>query len=202
MADQLQALIDKIRTEAVDKAATEASSIISGAEEKASSIRKAAEDEASAILARAKEAADKEVARGKAALERAARDVLILLGDRTSRLMQQWLVNDVSEALSASELAAVLKPAIEKGLLSGSVEITLSSAQISAVEAALKKHLKDQAANGVVLKTDDAMRGGCRVKFVDQRVELDFSAAAMAEAIVALVHPSLADSIRKAAVSS
>jgi V/A-type H+-transporting ATPase subunit E len=199
MSAHLQTLIDKIRTEAIEAASNEASRITAQAEEKAAKIIKEAEEKAAAILTQASEAAAKEVTRGKAALERAARDVLILLGDRTQKLMELWLTEELAAAVTPATLSEILAPALEKALSTGQVSLSVPEAQLKSFETVMKKRLSDAARKGLLLKADDSLRGGCIVKLVDQRVELDFSAEAMAEAIASLVHPSLAATVRAAA---
>ena len=91
MAEDLQALMERIQKDAVDKAELEATSIISKAKEKAAEIVKAAEEEAKAKLEQADKDAVAFTERSERTLEQAARDLLLSVGKNLEKMILDLL---------------------------------------------------------------------------------------------------------------
>ena len=80
MAEDLQALMERIQKDAVEKAELAAADIISKAKDKAAEIVRAAEDEAKAKLENADKEAQAFTERSERTLEQSARDLLLSVG--------------------------------------------------------------------------------------------------------------------------
>ena len=110
MAEDLQALMERIQKDAVEKAELAAADIISKAKDKAAEIVKAAEDEAKAKLENADKEAQAFTERSERTLEQSARDLLLSVGKNLDKkildLLSSSRLASRSKATRASSLAS------------------------------------------------------------------------------------------------
>lgn len=185
--ENLDALLEKIRTEGVETAKREAAEIVAKARKEAEAIVSGAKAEAEAAAARAKAEAERAAQGAEATIRQAARDVLLKLGQDVSALLERTLGGAVDEALAKGPLVEGLaKEAVETYLKSG--EVTLEAAP--GLAEALKARLAAQGSVTVV--TDAQMGTGFRVRLSGGRVEHDFSGEAVRDVLAALLRPELA----------
>ena len=192
MATELQFLLDKIQSEGIEKANAEATRIINDATGRAKAI--VAEAQATAAEFRSKSEADAELFRQRAeqAVRQAARDVLLEVQRNMDQSLQRLFLAKVSEAMSPEFLKAVLANLIKEGL--GNVEFKLSPSDMAALSQSLVKEIQQRAgqSQGVRIAPDSDIRAGFRVFVSDGRVEHDFTAQAIQEALGRLLRPALA----------
>ncbi len=201
MAEQLQHLINRIRTEAVDSARDEAETIRQEARDEAESIVAKAQAEADTARKEAEKAAALSEQRGRQALDQAARDTLASLGQRVGRLFDEVLGAEVKDALDAELTAKLLDQVVAAYVQKGdTAELTVPEAQREALLNHLKAKLAERVGeNGVVVKTDERLEHGFRLALENGRVVHDFSSAALAEALGRILRPDLAAQVREAA---
>ena len=108
MAEDLQALMERIQKDAVDKAELEATSIISKAKEKAAEIVKAAEEEAKAKLEQADKDAVAFTERSERTLEQSARDLLLSVGKNLEKMILDLLSLQIEKSLDETTVKNML----------------------------------------------------------------------------------------------
>lgn len=203
MPDDLQHLIERIQRDGVAKAESEAAEIVAAAKQKAAALLKAAETEAQARLKQADTDAAVFVERGRTALGQAARDVLLAVGGGLDALLDEVVNRAVGEALDPGTLRALLRKAVEayaaKGLADGSLTVLLSPEDQQRLGDAVQAELRAAAGRGVSVRLDERLGGGFRLAVREGRLEYDFSRAALAEAVAALLKPELAAIVSRAA---
>lgn len=194
MADELQALLDRIRSEGVEKAGAEAKSITDKARAEAADIRKAAEADAEKLRAEAKRDADAFAARAKATVAQAMRDARLQLAEDLQHLAVKFLQADVKAAFSdGATLKSLISMAVEAYLKDGEkgVEIKLGGSA-AALAAAVKGEIAAKAAQGVAVTESPAFPEGFTIKTDGGRVEQCFTAEAVTDALARLLRPELA----------
>ena len=197
MAEDLQALMQRIQKDAVDKAELEATSIISKAKEKAAEIVKAAEEEAKAKLEQADKDAEAFTERSERTLEQSARDLLLSVGKNLEKMILDLLSLQVEKSLDETTVKSMLL-AIAKSY-SSDIEIDFSEADAKALSSFVMGEFAKQLKAGVKVESDKGVKFGFRVKLDQGKVSHEFTEAAMAESLSALLRPQLAKIVNKAA---
>ncbi|MBR6450136.1 MAG: ATPase [Fibrobacter sp.] len=197
MAEDLQALMERIQKDAVDKAELEATSIISKAKEKAAEIVKAAEEEAKAKLEQADKDAEAFTERSERTLEQSARDLLLSVGKNLEKMILDLLSLQVEKSLDETTVKSMLL-AIAKSY-SSDIEIDFSEADAKALSSFVMGEFAKQLKAGVKVESDKGVKFGFRVKLDQGKVSHEFTEAAMAESLSALLRPQLAKIVNKAA---
>ncbi len=185
--ENLDALLDKIRSEGVDTAKREAAEIVAKAKDEAAKIVTKAKDEAAAETARAKADAERFAAGAEATIRQAARDVLLKLGQDVSALLKRTLGGAVDETLAKDDVVGKLaEEAVAAYLKTGEATVVCAPGLAEALKARLAKR------GTVTVVTDAQMGTGFKVRLDGGRVEHDFSGEAVREALAALLRPQLA----------
>ena len=197
MAEDLQALMERIQKDAVDKAELEATSIISKAKEKAAEIVKAAEEEAKAKLEQADKDAEAFTERSERTLEQSARDLLLSVGKNLEKMILDLLSLQIEKSLDETTVKSMLL-AIAKSY-SSDVEIDFSEADASKLTSFVMGEFAKQLKGGVKVESDKGVKFGFRVKLDQGKVSHEFTEAAMAESLSALLRPQLSKIVNKAA---
>lgn len=194
MAEELQALLDRIQSEGVAKAETEAARIVDEAKKKAADIVAKAKTDEAAAKARAEAEAAQFRERAEANVRQAARDVVLGVDKSIHDTLNRLLFAKVSEALDADtvrRLVTEIVPSFAKGDDGGAV-VELTPAQATSLRDALLAALQGAAAKGVEIRSDDGLAAGFRVSLAGGRVEYDFSADAIREEMSRMLRPELA----------
>lgn len=189
--ENLDALLNKIRSEGVDAAKAEADALLAKAKAEAEAIVSAAKKEADAALATAKAEAERAAQGAEATIRQAARDVLLKLGQDITALLERTLGGAVDESLKAGPMVEKLvADAVATYVKGGAVEVVATPD----VAKALKTKLAAQ--KDVTVVTDAQMGTGFRVKLAGGRVEHDFTGVSVTEALAALLRPQLAELLK------
>jgi V/A-type H+-transporting ATPase subunit E len=196
----MQALLDKIRTEGVEKAATEAHTITNQAEARAREIVAVAEQRAAAERTRAERDAKAFQQRATDAVHQAARDVVLSVEKSVAAHFRAILLAQTTLTLSdPARLASLVEAAVAAYLAGGEQALTVCLAEKAATTAdALRAAFVRQAVSGVTLVLDENTGAGFRVHLDNGRVEHDFTAAAVTEALARHLRPQLASLLKTA----
>ena len=197
MAEDLQYLMERIQKDAVDKAENEAAAIIAKAKEKAADIVKAAEAEASARLEKADKDAEAFTERSERTLEQSARDLLLSVGKNLEKMIMDLLNLQVEKSLDESTVKAMLL-AVAKSYNSD-IEVDFSDADARKLSSFVMGEFAKQLSAGVKVESDKGVKFGCRIKLDGGKITHEFTEAAMADALSALLRPQLARVVNAAA---
>lgn len=203
MAEQLQHLIDRIRTEAVDKGETEASQLVAKAQEKANAIVHEAEEKARAIIHKADQDAKQYTERSKQALQQASRDLLIAVGKRVEGVMKELTVENLDQALTPDFLRDLIIKMAEAYASGGgdasAMEVRVSPDDHARLESFFRGEYTGKLKSGLTLVPDRTIPAGFTFKLEGGHVRHDFTREAIAEALSQFVRPKLAEIIHQAA---
>ena len=189
--ENLDALLNKIRSEGVDAAKAEATDIVAKAKAEAADIVAKAKAEAADTVAKAKTEAERAAQGAEATIRQAARDVLLKLGQDVTALLERTLGGAVDEALKPGPLVErLIAEAVETYFKDGVGEVTVGPE----LAAALKATLATKGEATVV--TDPQMGTGFRIRLAGGRVEHDFSGEAVTASLAGLLRPQLAELLK------
>lgn len=197
MAEDLQALMDRIQKDAVNKAENEAAAIIAAAKEKAAEIVKNAEAEAAAKLEKADKDAEAFTERSERTLAQSARDLLLSVGKNLETMIQNLLALQVEKALDESTIKNMLLT-VAKGYTSD-VEVDFSEDDAKKLASFVMGEFAKQVSAGVKVESDTGVKFGFRIKLDGGKVSHEFTSEAMAEALSSLLRPQLAKVVNAAA---
>lgn len=189
--ENLDALLNKIRSEGVDSAKAEADAILTSARKEADAIVAKAKAEAAAAEAKAKEEAARLAQGAEATIRQAARDVLLKLEQDITKLLEKTLGGAVNDTLKAGALVEKLvADAVSTYIKTGEVSVAAAPELVPALKQALAKQ------GDVTVETDAQMGTGFRVRLAGGRVEHDFSGDSVTAALSALLRPQLAQLLK------
>ncbi|MFO7936950.1 MAG: hypothetical protein R6V06_05000 [Kiritimatiellia bacterium] len=190
MTEDLQQLLEKIQHDGVEKARTEAESILDEAKKESTSLIASAKTEAEKIKSDAKKEAEAYAVRAGETISQSARDILLRVEKSVTEMMENLLLKNVNTALNSKETAVSLVAQAVKTYMSGSNEIEISIAE--KMTESLRAELAGMASEGVTVVLDNTSDSGFRVKLANGRVEHDFTGEAVAEALAGQLRPGLA----------
>lgn len=201
MEAQLQELIDKIKKEGVENAEQEGEKIISDAKTKADSIIADAEEKAKQIRSKAGKDAEQMENAGKEALTQAARDLILAVRKRMTRIFDEIIKESTADAMKGKALEeiilALVKAWVDKN--SADIAVLLSEEDKNALESGLMKRLQEEIKKGVEIKVSDTLQSGFLVSEKDGAAYYNFSADGIADTLSEFVNPKLAEVIKRAA---
>ena len=152
MAEDLQALMQRIQKDAVDKAENEAAAIIARAKEKAAEIVKAAEAEAAAKLEKADKDAEAFTERSERTLEQSARDLLLSVGKNLEKMILDLLNLQVEKSLDESTVKDMLKTLAKN--YSSDIEVDFSEADAKKLTSFVTGEFAKELGKGVKVESD------------------------------------------------
>ena len=197
---QLSELIEKIKTEGVSTAKTEAAAILKEAEERKAAILAEAENEAKQLRSAANEEAKRTEESGKAALKQAARDMILQVRASVQGIAETILNEKSTEALSGENLVSLLNAALAKwDGKEGELSLLLSEKDAASLGARLKAELAARFGEGMEIKPFPNIGAGFRIGTKDGGSYFDFSSREIAQMLSHLVNPQLAALVEEAA---
>ncbi len=200
MADELQALLDRIKTEGIGKAEAESKTIIDNAKKEAQAIIAKANEEAAGLRKKAEEDANSFALRAEATARQAMRDVKLQLSDDLQKLVVAFLESEIKASLGdVASVKSWVNKAVETYLAKDgdSMEIELGG-DAANVAASIKDELKAKAKTGIEITTSPAFPNGFTVRLDNGRVEQCFTEEAISSALERLLRPELAKLMKEA----
>lgn len=196
MTEELQQLLDRIRTEGVEKAQAEAQALVEQARREAGEIVARAEAEAKAFRETAQRDADAYQRRAEQSIRQAARDVLIQAEQDLVKRFEGLLSREVGAAV-ADEAAfrKWVSEAVAAYLKGGDKEVEVVVGGGTAAQAAgLLARLRQEAGTGqgITIASNPAFPAGFTLRLQGGRVAYSFTAEAITAALARLLRPQLA----------
>lgn len=190
MTQDLQQLLEKINTDGVEKARTEAAKILAQANEQAKALVDAATREAAQKVSTAKEESKAFERRAEETIRQSARDTLLNVEKAVTDMLSALLLKEVKAAMNTPELVSRLAAEAVRAYISGKagMEVATSATLVDALRATLAA----EAADGVTVVIDNQTGSGFKVRLAKGRIEHDFSGTAVADALAKNLRPKLA----------
>jgi V/A-type H+-transporting ATPase subunit E len=201
--DGVQRLIDRIREEAVGAGRTQAAAIVEQARAEAAAILEAARRERDELQRKAHREIEVEREAARAAMHTAARDVVLSLKAGVVATFEAHVARLVSDTLRdpalMRTLVLVIAGRVAREVLVGKdVEVVVSAlldehAPDEPMPAAVSDGIlgisRDMLREGVELRASPRVAAGAKVRIVGEAVEVDLSAVAISEMLLAYLTP-------------
>lgn len=200
MSEELQSLLDKIKSDGIGKAEAEAKSIVDAAKKEAAEIRAKAEVAAEKSREQSKREAADFAARAEATVRQAMRDVKLQLASDLQTQVSDFIAAGVKGALAdEGAVSAWISKAVDGYLAQGEKGIAVAlGGDAAKMASAVKAALAAKAANGgIAVEASPAFPNGFTIKLDGGRVEQCFTADAISDALGRLLRPELAALMRE-----
>ena len=196
MPADLQSLLERIQAEGVEKANTQAATIIIEAEKMAAKKIAEAEKKQQELQAQAKAEAAVLQERTEQAIQQAARDVAIQVGQSIQQTLERVLLQKINETLSGDFLqtfldnvikAVAANPEAQEGM-----HAFVAEDQAKQLAEYAASSLSQAVAGGLSIAPSKDVKAGIRVIIADGRIEHDFTNEAIMTAMSKMMSPTLA----------
>jgi V/A-type H+-transporting ATPase subunit E len=194
MTHDLQQLLEKINSEGVEKAKTEAAAILAQATREAQTIVTEAKRNAEQMLATAQQEAAAFERRAEETIRQSARDTVLTVEKSVGTLLAAVLQKDVNGAMSdVSMVSQLAVEAVRAYIGGGALEVAAATKMVDAIRAAVAA----AAIQGVTVVTDETAGTGFKVRMAGGRIEHDFTGKAVADALAKHLRPRLAALVKE-----
>lgn len=200
MSEDLQALMERIQGDALQKAQTKADEILAQAKQKADAILKDAQTQASNTLRKAEEDSKVFAERGARSLEQAARDVLIGVGQSVEKILLGILDMAVAGAVDAATLQKLIVSVATAQVAGTKATLALSPEDHAKLASVITSQFKKTLGNGIEVVSENGMHGGFRLILQDGRLSHEFTKKAIADALAQVLRPQIAAVVNSVAL--
>jgi len=205
MSQQVQELINKIKSEGIQEAQQKSKEIDAQARQDAQKIIDDAKNQAQAIIAKANEDIRKAEESGRMALKQAARDTLLSVRREITHILKQVIAKHVHDTLTPETLADIIQTVV-KATLSQQKEdtgvlITLNHDDLEKLKSGAMAKLQHQLKKPIKFQSSADTGKGFTISFDGGKSSFDFTDASLAEYLSAYLNSEVA-SLAKEAVKS
>ena len=197
MSADIQALLEQIQKEGVEKAQAEARTIIQNAQAKARAILDEAEKKAADLREKNDRDAKAFADRSRKSIEQSARDIIIYIRETIQKMMADLVRTEITGVLSSSAAQDLLISIIRNYAANTSgnagIEVWLNSEQKKALFDYFLSQLQKELQAGVTIKGTDAIVSGFRISVTAAGAQHDFSDTAIAQTLCQILRPQLAE---------
>jgi V/A-type H+-transporting ATPase subunit E len=193
---KLDSLIEKIKADGVDAANKQAEEIVAAAKKQAEDIVKKAKENAEQFSVKAEAEADAFRKNAEIAINQAARDTVLVLKEKITKMLDQALLADVDAAMDKKFLQDLIVNIAEVWAKDGDVSVLANGVDVDALTAQLKAALNKSIKNTVEVKLDKKITHGFRIGKKDENLFYDFTDESVLEALRVFLNPKLAEILK------
>lgn len=194
MADQLQEMLQKIYSEGVDKAKTEADIILKNAQEQAEKVKMEAKKEADKLIKEAKQKAEELEKNINSDLKMAAQQALIFIKQKVMHSLLNETINKKSEQMLQDNdfLQKLILEVLSKWSSEQSAILTLPENKQKELETFFKASVPKILAGKIVIDFSPVMKNGITIAPEDATYKLSFTDEDFANFFKAYLRPKAA----------
>lgn len=200
MSHKLQALLDRIQKEGIERAEQQKKEIISEARKNAEAVVKRNNMEASAIMKTAIEEVKKIEEHSKATIRQAARDIAISLEAELLSRLKRCVKDIVGVAMTKDLISDIIKKMVDAYIKQGnedvSLQVILPQKNIDKLNDSVKGSLAESFKSTPEILKANNFSAGVKIGFRGNDVFFDFSDGTITDIICEYVGPRLASIIK------
>jgi V/A-type H+-transporting ATPase subunit E len=185
MSYQVQELIDKIKTEGIEAASSEAAQIKQNAQKEARRIVDEAQSHARQMVADAQQEIKKMRASAEMSLKQSSRDMLLLLRKRIEAVLNRVVHEEVSGALKPEQLIELIAVVIDKAMEQKSsfdvVDVSVNKKDLEHLQKGMIAKLQKKIKEPIEFKASDEISGGFTISFDGGKSSFDFTDHSLAQ---------------------
>src|SRR3989338_5734913 len=196
MSQQVQELIDKIKTEGLQAADQKAREIEEQAKRNAQGTLNEANKRARELISDAEEEIRKKQEASRTALRQASRDTLLSLKKEVQKLLHKVIAAQVADALTPDKLsdiiAAIAHKSVDGKPADAGIGVVLSPKDLKELRDGFLAKLQKQLKHPVHFQASEDIGKGFTISFDSGKSSFDFSEAALAEYLSVYLNEELA----------
>ena len=182
MSQQVQELIDKIKSEGVEAAQKRAQEIETQAHTKAQQILSEAKAKAERMIADSREEISKLQESTQMALKQSARDTLLSLKKEIEKILKRIIEKEIADSLTPEALCDILSEVVKDSLTQGeTVHITLNPYDFKKLEAGFAAKLQKQIKKPIKFQSSEEIGRGFTISYDAGKSSFDFTDKSLAE---------------------
>lgn len=201
MSQQVQELIDKIKTEGVESAQKSADEIIAKARKEAAQIVEGAKRDAQQIVSQGEQQVQKFQESARMAVAQAARDTLLSLRKEIERTLKSIIKEEVKSSLSAEQMGAILevvvKSAVSQGIIEGDVVIDLNASDTKKLKDGVLARLQKQVKQEIRLHSSGDVTQGFSISFDSGKSSFDFTDQSLADYLSSFLNTQISELVKE-----
>lgn len=181
MENKLQQLTEKLYTLGIEKARTEADSIIENAKREAAVIIKNAQVEADSIIEKSKKESAELRQKTESELKLSSKQAIAALKNQiTGLIVKDLLTGDIEKSLDdAGFIQSLIELMVQKwqpdDTQSSNLQIILPEAKKSSFDQLIKSRINHLLSKGVTIDFDDQFKSGFKIAPADNSYVINFS---------------------------
>ncbi|MBR7105163.1 MAG: hypothetical protein IKC65_09470 [Lentisphaeria bacterium] len=185
MAEELQSLLEKIRTDGIEKAEAQRDKILSSARAEAEEIIKKAEAEAARLLETASAEAESVRVRAENSIRQAARDIVLKLKAELEMRLSRAVSASVKAAMTPEFMGELIRDLAKEFATDPDKKVTILASERDAqmLEEIVRDTLGGSFRQAPQVFGDASVKSGMQISFGENEVFYDFSAEAITELI-------------------
>ena len=201
MSQQVQDLINKIKSEGIDAADKKAKEIVIEAQGQAKNIITQAQEDAARLINDAEAEINKKKLASEKAIKQAARDTLLDLRKEIERVLNKIVLNKVAQSLTPEQLSQTVGRLIEKSfdLRTGQVQdirVSLSPEDLNHLHDSFVAGLQERFKGGVEFQSNQGVSKGFTISFDGGKSSFEFTDASLTDYLSAFLNPEIAALIK------
>ena len=205
MAQQVQDLINKIKTEGIQAAEQKAAEIEAAARHKSDAIINDAKKRAEEMISEAKADIKKSQHSSEIALQQSSRNMLLSLRKEIQSLLKNNILNSTSEALNTEQLAKIIQTTVNnytnKATAVENVKLLLNADDLKKLKDGFLSDLQKRLKGSVEFKSSQDIGKGFVVSFDNGKSSFDFTDRSLAEYLSTFLNEELAKIVKNSTSS-
>jgi V/A-type H+-transporting ATPase subunit E len=201
MAQQIQELLDKIKSDGFGVAEKKAQAVEQDARKKAEDIVNQAKKESDRILIEAKSSIKKMEEAARTALKHASRNTLLSLKKEIQQTLHRMIVKDIGDTLTPEHLGHILEILVKKFADQGheevKIQIAISPKDLETLKQGFLARLQKQLKVSLTIKTSEDISKGFMVSFDAGKSSFDFTDKALAEYVGTYLNEEVASLVKE-----
>lgn len=192
----LDALVDKLYAEGIEKANAEAEEIVSKAREQAAEIVKTAKDKSAKIVQEGEQEAETFQTNAVASVKQASRDVVLELENSIRELFAKSFKEQTADILNDGDfLKKLIADLVKAWAGDKDLSVMLNEDVVKKIMATAKDGVIKELGDGVEIKAGRNITNGFRIRRKGEAVAFDFTDESVVEILKAHINPQLADTL-------
>jgi len=202
MSQQVQELIEKIKSEGIEAGQKQADDIIKEAQNKAASVIKDSKNQAQQLVLQSQEEIKKMKEAANKALQQASRDALLSLRKEIENTLKKLVYREVGASLSGQPLAEILKTVIQQTLSAAKegpdIQFVLSPRDLDQLKNGFLTELQKELKNPIHFQSSGDISGGFTVSFDSGKSSFDFTDESLAAYLGIFLNAQVAAIVKEA----
>ena len=197
MAEKIQELIDKIKTEGVVAAQSKAKEIEDQARKNAQKIVDDAEGKAKKIILDAKEEIKKNQESTEVALRQSSRDTILSLKKEIDKLLTKVISFQIKDALTTDQTAKILNSLVSKAADAKGIQIHVSPEDLAQLQNGALAGLQKELKKPIKLQASSDIGKGFTISFDEGKSIFDFTSEGLAEYLSTFLNPRVSELLKE-----